>query len=74
MQAQLDRDGVAYCAQPRCLMRSRVILPGMRWCAGHDTTGTRYIGLVHEKCNRSDGAVQGRARQTASTYRSRDWG
>lgn len=69
MKVQLERNGSAQCAQPICLMRSRLILPGMAWCAGHDDTGTRYIGLVHAKCNRSDGGVRGRARQTASRLR-----
>lgn len=69
MQAQLERDGSALCAQPVCVKPSRLILPGMRWCAGHDDTGTRYIGLVHEQCNRRDGSVRARARQTASHLR-----
>jgi hypothetical protein len=66
---QLARDGQAFCAQPVCILRSRLILPGMAWCAGHDDTGTRYIGLVHAACNRRDGSVRARARQTATRLR-----
>lgn len=69
MKAQLDRDGQAWCAQPVCLMRSRLILPGMDWCAGHDDTGTRYIGPVHGLCNRQDGARRARQRQTVTAWR-----
>lgn len=68
-KAQLARDGSALCGQPICVMPTRLILPGMDWCAGHDDTGTRYIGLVHARCNRRDGAVRARARQTASPLR-----
>lgn len=69
MKAQLERDGSAQCAQPICLMRTRLILPGMHWCAGHDETGTRYIGLVHRLCNVRDGAKRGRARQNVIRMR-----
>ena len=69
MQAQLDRDGYLLCAQPACLHPTRTILPGMRWCAGHDDTGTAYIGPVHLRCNVTDGAKRARARQDASPLR-----
>jgi hypothetical protein len=68
-KAQLERDGYLICAQPTCLHRTRTILPGMRWAAGHDDTGTHYIGPVHQKCNAVDGAKRARARQTASRLR-----
>jgi hypothetical protein len=68
-KAQLARDGHLICAQPECVLRSRLILPGMRWCAGHDDTGTAYIGPVHLRCNIRDGAKRARARQTASRLR-----
>ena len=51
--------GQAYCAQPVCLMRNRWIPPGTPWCLGHDDTGTRWIGPVHERCNATDGARRG---------------
>lgn len=70
--AQLERDGSAICAQPVCLMRSRLILPGMKWCAGHNDAGTAYIGLVHERCNRRDGSVRARAKQNP-VQSSRRW-
>lgn len=66
MKAQLEQDGSAQCAQPVCRMRSRLIFPGMAWCAGHDDTGTHYIGPVHALCNVKDGARRGRARQTST--------
>ena len=69
MKAQLERDGSAQCAQPVCVMRSRLILPGMAWCAGHDDSGTRYIGLVHRVCNQRDGAKRARDRQSVIQMR-----
>ncbi|MGZ4524221.1 MAG: hypothetical protein ACXVXO_12525 [Mycobacteriaceae bacterium] len=68
-KALLEREGSAQCAQPICLMRSRLIVPGMKWCAGHDDTGTYYIGLVHQRCNVVDGARRGRARQSVTSLR-----
>lgn len=68
-EAQLARDGYLVCAQPVCLHRDRTILPGMRWCAGHNDTGTAYLGPVHFRCNVTDGAKRGRARQGASRLR-----
>jgi hypothetical protein len=66
MKAQLERDGYAICAQDICLFNSRIILPGMQWCAGHDASGADYIGPVHRQCNESDAGRRGRARQNAS--------
>lgn len=68
-KAQLARDGHLVCAQPVCLHPTRLILPGMHWAAGHDETGTRYIGPVHRRCNSVDGARRGRARQTSTALR-----
>lgn len=70
--AALERDGYAWCAQPVCVMPSRKILPGSRWCAGHDDTGTRYIGLVHERCNIRDASVRARQAQAQPKPFSRD--
>lgn len=69
LEAQLARDGHLTCAQPVCKHGDRTITPGMRWCAGHDDTGTTYIGPVHLRCNVSDGAKRGRARQNTSRLR-----
>jgi hypothetical protein len=68
-KAQLAHDGYLTCAQPICKLRSRLILPGMPWAAGHDTTGTAYIGPVHKRCNESDAGTRARARQTATRLR-----
>lgn len=74
LMAQLQRDGYAICAQPICLAPTRTIRPGMRVHLGHDDTGTRYIGLVHARCNVVDGARRGRARQQARPpWSSRTW-
>lgn len=66
---QMKRDGHLICAQPRCLMTSRVIVPGEPWHLGHDDTGTAYLGPVHKQCNVTDGAVRGRAKQNTSPTR-----
>jgi len=80
-EQQLQRQGHLTCAQPTCLMRSRIITPSMEWAAGHDDTGTRYIGPVHRRCNTSDGARRGaiaknaKAKQTraSGSFTSRNW-
>jgi hypothetical protein len=69
MKAQIERDGYGYCAQPVCVMPSRLITLTMRWCAGHNDAGTAYIGPVHQRCNVRDGAKRGRARQNATTLK-----
>lgn len=69
LEAQLARDGYLTCGQPICKMPDRTILPGMRWCAGHDDTGTAYVGAVHWRCNVVDGSVRARQRQQASRLR-----
>lgn len=56
---QLERDGYLICNQPVCVMSDRTIHQGDRWCAGHDDSGTRYIGPVHATCNERDGAIRG---------------
>lgn len=68
-KAQLERDGYLICAEPICLMRSRTIVPGMAWAAGHDPTGTRYLGPVHRRCNNREASVRARARQTTTARR-----
>ena len=68
-KAQLERDGYLVCAEPICVMPSRTILPGMQWAAGHDPSGTRYIGPVHRRCNAREASVRARARQTSSPLR-----
>jgi hypothetical protein len=56
---QLDRDGYLICAQPVCVKPSRIIHADDRWCAGHDDSGTVYIGPVHWDCNNHDATVRG---------------
>lgn len=51
--------GEAYCAEVRCLMKSRWIAPGSRWHLAHDSTGTVYVGVSHARCNTSEGASRG---------------
>lgn len=57
--APLVNAGEAYCAEARCLMRTRWIAPGSRWDLAHDPTGTTVIGVSHARCNRSEGASRG---------------
>jgi transcription initiation factor TFIIIB Brf1 subunit/transcription initiation factor TFIIB len=64
---QMQRDGYLVCAQPVCVMGDRTIHQGERWCAGHDDTGTRYIGPVHHRCNERDAAVRANARSHTAT-------
>lgn len=66
--------GEAYCAERRCLMRSRWIAPGpwWTWDLAHDETGTVVIGVSHARCNRSEGATRGnrmRAKQSRTVKR-----
>lgn len=60
--AELARVGSTQCAQPECVMPSRLILPGDPVALGHDATGRWYIGLVHKRCNDRDGAKRGNRR------------
>ncbi|WP_134740008.1 hypothetical protein [Nocardioides sp. 503] len=55
--------GEAYCAEPVCKMRSRLIPPAWAntqlWHLCHDPTGTVVIGPGHRRCNTSEGASRG---------------
>ncbi len=66
---ELAQAGFGYCAEPRCLERSRVIVPGMELHLSHDTTGTIVLGLSHAQCNRVEAAKRARAGQTATRLR-----
>lgn len=57
--AKQVEQGLAFCAEPRCLMPDRWIHPNARWHLLHDPTGTTYIGVGHERCNTSEGATRG---------------
>lgn len=59
---QMERDGYLVCAQPVCVMPTRIIHAGEPWHLGHDDTGTVFIGPVCARCNRVDGAKRGNAR------------
>ena len=66
--ATLRREGVLYCTAAHCLMPTREIRnpngnqpDGLQ--AGHNDEGTEYVGAQHAKCNSTDGAKRGRARQ-----------
>jgi hypothetical protein len=60
---QMKREGRLTCAQPECVMASRVIAPDDVWHVGHDESGEHYIGPVHRDCNLRDAAVRARAKQ-----------
>ena len=65
---QLRDRGLAHCW--RC---GRHIPPGAPLHAGHDSSGTAYIGPECPPCNRSDAGRRARAKQTA--FRPlRQWG
>lgn len=51
--------GDGWCAELICLMSSRYVDPDEPWHLAHDTTGTRYIGVSHARCNTSEAAVRG---------------
>lgn len=60
--AALKAAGTTVCAQPVCVMPSRVIHYGDPVHLGHDDTGSYYLGLVHPACNVKDGARRGNRR------------
>ena len=60
---QMERTGYLVCAQPMCVMPTRIIQAGQAWHLGHDDTGTQYIGPTHAYCNVRDGAKRARSRQ-----------
>jgi hypothetical protein len=55
-QPTIDQ-GEARCAEPICLMPSRVIQPGPDWDLAHDRVNGGYLGPAHPKCNRTEGAT-----------------
>lgn len=57
--APIVEAGDGYCAERVCVMRSRWIQPGTAWDLAHDQTGTVYIGVAHQRCNRREGAARG---------------
>ena len=61
--AALRRAGTGTCAEPVCVMRSRLITPDMALHLSHDPSGTRYIGLAHARCGVVEAAVRARAKQ-----------
>lgn len=58
----LQAAGHAYCW--RC---GRHLPPGVTLHAGHDTTGTHYMGPECPPCNRSDAGRRARAKQQGFT-------
>lgn len=51
--------GECSCAEVVCLMESRTIDPRDPWHLAHDPTGTVIVGVSHERCNTSEGAIRG---------------
>jgi hypothetical protein len=51
--------GQAECAEIRCLMGERLIVPGTPWDMAHDRVNGGYLGPAHRGCNRSEGATFG---------------
>ena len=59
---QMERAGYLVCAQPMCVMPTRIIHAGEGWHLGHDDSGTEYIGPTHARCNLVDAAVRSNGR------------
>lgn len=59
----LVAQGEALCAEPVCLMPTRVIPPQWArtqlWHLCHDPSGSIVIGIGHRKCNLSEAAKRG---------------
>jgi hypothetical protein len=68
--AALRAAGAGLCAEPHCVMRSRVITPDMDLHLSHDPTGTVVLGLSHARCNRHEAAVRARALQGRNSGRT----
>jgi hypothetical protein len=73
LKAKLERDGSAQCAEVICVMRSRLIVPGMDWHVCHDSTGTQVRGICHRSCNIKEAARRARAKQSQPVRYSRIW-
>jgi hypothetical protein len=54
LQPTIDA-GLAYCAEPICLMPDRWIEPGQPWDLAHNRDTGGYHGPAHPRCNRSEG-------------------
>ena len=68
LKRELARHGALECTAPVCLMPTRAITnpngrepDGLQ--AGHNDDGVTYAGPQHARCNVTDGARRGRARQ-----------
>lgn len=51
--------GDGWCAELRCLKRTRWIPPGSSWHLAHDRANGGYLGPAHAGCNSSEGAAHG---------------
>lgn len=65
--AQYKRQQAA--GKAHCWRCGRWLPPGAPLHAGHDDTGTTYMGPECPPCNRSDAARRARARQNTSPLR-----
>lgn len=65
-RAALRAAGTGTCAEPECVMPSRVITPDMDLHLSHDPTGRIVIGLSHRICNVTEAAKRARALQDAT--------
>lgn len=60
---KLHKSEILQCSEPRCLMLSRNIYPADKMDISHDVSGTSILGPSHAKCNRTEAAIRGRAKQ-----------
>jgi hypothetical protein len=68
--AALRLAGSGRCAEPVCVMRSRLITPDMDLHLSHDPTGTVVLGLSHSTCNKHEAAVRARRKQGRNSGRA----
>jgi hypothetical protein len=57
--AALKAAGAGLCAEPICVMRSRIITPDMQLHLSHAPDGITVLGLSHRRCNTREAAVRG---------------
>jgi hypothetical protein len=66
--APIVEAGLAHCAEPRCLMRTRWIPPGTAWHLSHDPSGLHIIGPSHRRCNLAEAATRGNKMRARNSW------
>lgn len=63
LMTQLQAAGTGVCAEPICVMRSRLITPTMALHLCHDRHTGQVRGLGHARCNTVEAAKYARSKQ-----------